>query len=215
MFNRKKEEAAAAASANAPKSAPSSSTGKYVDPDDFFKDLDRKSKAQQPDTTKEPLQPKEPAPEVEPPEITGLREEPETAPPSSMTDVETDEKAAYALRDKTAEDDGAYHGNMNDVDPPEKIEIPKPVHAQPKREEAKSAFSDPEDFFKNMGRRNNSPKEPEDEVAPPEITGLREKPEVVPPSSMTNVDTDEVPILNLRDKSADDDGAYYGNMSNV
>lgn len=78
----------------------------YIDADDFFKDIDRKAKPK----------PDPKVATVEPPEITGLREAPPPDPICEVVNLSTDTIATDGLIDKAALDDGAYHGNMQDVD---------------------------------------------------------------------------------------------------
>lgn len=78
----------------------------YIDADDFFKDIDRKVK---PKTDLKVAT-------VETPEIRGLREAPPPDPICEVVNLSTDTIATDGLIDKAALDDGAYHGNMQDVD---------------------------------------------------------------------------------------------------
>lgn len=82
-----------------------------IDADDFFKDIDRKSK---PKPIPNAIDPN--ATTVDPPEITGLREAPPPDPICEVVNLSTDTLATDGLVDKTALDDGAYHGNMVDVE---------------------------------------------------------------------------------------------------
>lgn len=189
------------------KSAPQAA----VNPDDFFKDMGKKKPAAEPVEVKET---------VDIPEITGLREAPEAVLPSNMNDLDTSDlvSATAALRDKAAEDDGAYHGNMNDADESsldmsilerKKAETPPPVQ---KEEGSQPLTAD--DFFSNMGKKTK-PVEIKEEIESPEIVGLRETPEVILPSNMNDLNTDTLTTNGLRDKTAEDDGTYHGSMSDV
>lgn len=105
FFGKNQKEEAPSAPVSAPK--PAAEPKKIVDADDFFKDMGRKPK---------PAEVKEPEASVDVPVVTGLREAPEAVLPSNMNDLDTGTLATDGLRDKSAEDDGAYHGNMNDID---------------------------------------------------------------------------------------------------
>lgn len=207
--NQKEESPSAPVSASKPASEPK----KIVDADDFFKDMGRKPKA---------AEVKEPEASVDVPVVTGLREAPEPVLPSNMNDLNTDELSIGGLRDKSAEDDGAYHGNMNDVDEASldmsSLDRKKAdeVAAEPEPSPAAepASFVDPDDFFKDMGRKAK-PAEVKETVDIPVITGLREAPEVVLPSNMNDLDTGALITDGLRDKSAEDDGAYHGNMNDI
>lgn len=207
--NQKEESPSAPVSASKPASEPK----KIVDADDFFKDMGRKPKA---------AEVKEPEASVDIPIVTGLREAPEPVLPSNMNDLNTDELSIGGLRDKSAEDDGAYHGNMNDVDEASldmsSLDRKKTdeVAAEPEPSPAAepASFLDPDDFFKDMDRKAK-PAEVKETVDIPVITGLREAPEVVLPSNMNDLDTGALTTDGLRDKSAEDDGAYHGNMNDI
>lgn len=82
----------------------------FIDPNDFFADIDRKKNKPVPNA----LDPN--ATTVEPPEITGLREAPPPDPICEVVNLSTDTLATEGLIDKAALDDGAYHGNMQDID---------------------------------------------------------------------------------------------------
>lgn len=83
----------------------------FIDADDFFKDIDRKAK---PKPIPNALDPN--ATTVDPPEITGLREAPPPDPICEVVNLSTDTLTTDNLIDKAALDDGAYHGNMTDVE---------------------------------------------------------------------------------------------------
>lgn len=82
----------------------------FIDPNDFFGDIGRKK----PKSVPNALDPN--ATTVDPPEITGLREEPLPDPICEVVNLSTDTIATDGLIDKAALDDGAYHGNMQDID---------------------------------------------------------------------------------------------------
>lgn len=82
----------------------------FIDPNDFFADIDRKKGKPIPNA----LDPN--ATTVDPPEITGLREAPPPDPICEVVNLSTDTLETGGLIDKAALDDGAYHGNMQDVD---------------------------------------------------------------------------------------------------
>lgn len=71
-------------------------------------------------------------------------------------------------------------------------------------------FVDPDDFFKNMGRK---PKLPKDlaSIETPEITGLREGPAPTAECTLANYEN-EINTDGLIDKAALDDGQYHGYM---
>lgn len=211
FFGKNQKEEKSSAPAPAPK--PAAEPKKIVDADDFFKDMGRKPKA---------AEVKEPEASVDVPVVTGLREAPEPVLPSNMNDLNTDELSIGGLRDKSAEDDGAYHGNMNDVDE-DSLDMSSldrkksdEVTAAPETSPAAEtpSFLDPDDFFKDMGRKSK-PAEVKETVDIPVVTGLREAPEPVLPSNMNDLDTGTLATDGLRDKSADDDGAYHGNMNDI
>lgn len=211
FFGKNQKEESHSAPVSAPK--PAAEPKKIVDADDFFKDMGRKPKA---------AEPAEPEASVDVPVVTGLREAPEPVLPSNMNDLNTDELSIGGLRDKSAEDDGAYHGNMNDIDEASldmsSLDRKKSdeVTAEPEPSPAAkpASFLDPDDFFKDMGRKAK-PAEVKETVDIPVITGLREAPEVVLPSNMNDLDTGALTTDGLRDKSAEDDGAYHGNMNDI
>ena len=84
----------------------------FIDPNDFFADIDRKKA--KPASVPNALDPN--ATTVDPPEITGLREAPPPDPRCEVVNLSTDTLETGGLIDKAALDDGAYHGNMQDVD---------------------------------------------------------------------------------------------------
>jgi hypothetical protein len=237
FFSRpKKEEQPSPASAPVKQAAPTTASkpSAPVDPDDFFKDMGRKSEPKAPaptpaaasapaaspsavkpsapadpddffkDMGRRPKQPKPVEATVDVPEVTGLREAPEPVLPSNMVNLSTSELSTSELRDKRAEDDGAYHGNMNNVDE-STIDIsvlerrPAPAaEPAPKPADEPQGFSSPDDFFKDMGRKAK-PKEVEVNIESPVITGLREAPEPVLPSYMNDLNTDTLRTDSLRD----------------
>lgn len=77
-------------------------------------------------------------------------------------------------------------------------------------------FVDPDDFFKDMGRKPKTPKvETKVEIESPDIVGLREAPLPVPPSTLTELDTADIVTDGLIDKRALDDGLYHGFMDDI
>jgi len=195
------------------KSAAPSSPKPIVDADDFFKDLDKKSK------------PKEVSFEVETPEVTGLREAPLPRPVSEINMVETDEAAAEALADKTAMVLGDEYGDINAVNVSvdtdevlpdktlqERTYIPFEI---PEEEEAKPEFDplDPDAFFRDIDRskRRNKVKTT---IEAPEVTGLRETPAAAPESEINEI-AEEISTDSLRDKTLDDNSAFIGNINDV
>lgn len=171
----------------------STQTAQSVSADDFFADLDKKAKPKTSAAAAEPVNP-----DIETPEVIGLREEPIAFKPSTMNDVETDTQAAENLTDKTIGDDGNYHGNMNDA-------YEKPEEEKPRD---LSSASSAEDFFSNMGRKA-APK-------PAEPVVLREEPLPETHSSMNGLDVSTLGTDDLRDKSFEvNDENYHGNMNDI
>ncbi len=74
-----------------------------LDPDSFFRDIDKR-RNRKPKTT------------IEAPEVTGLRDAPEAAPESDISDIDTDALSTDALRDKTLPDNSFVHGDINVID---------------------------------------------------------------------------------------------------
>ncbi|MBQ8780424.1 MAG: hypothetical protein IJZ72_01930 [Oscillospiraceae bacterium] len=93
-------------------------------------------------------------------------------------------------------------------------ETPQPAPSAPKPAASPSSFVDPDDFFKDMGRRPKAPKD-ETTVASPEITGLREAPPPDPEIILAGLNTDAVQTDGLIDKAALDDGHYHGFMDDI
>ncbi len=175
-----------------------------VDPDEFFKNMGRKREI-----------PKEVA-KIDTPEVTGLREKPLEAPGSTIKnlgEINTDN-----LIDKTLVEDDFVKGDINVIneelidldnfvlkeDPnkpkaPVRVEAPKPI--------------DPEDFFKNMGRRRETPKEVVN-IAVPEVTGLREKPAEAPVSTLGSIN-DEINTDGLADKNLLPDVFTHGDIRTI
>lgn len=197
LFKGKKEAEAAPVSTPKPVSQPVQN----INPDDFFKDMGRRPK-------------RNPDDPIEAPEITGLREAPEAAPEILIKNIVTDEAAAEMLADKTIMvNDGSY-GNIRvidegaiDVEELDRERARKaaaPVQAEPEK------MVDPDDFFKNMGRRaKRNPDDPIEQL--PEITGLREAPEAAPVSSIGGIDSDSITTAGLRDKTLD----VYDDLGNI
>lgn len=191
LFNKNKpkdEPKASAPISNAPVSQPSSA-------DDFFADLDKKTKPQ----SAEQSQPVKT--DIDIPDVVGLREEPLPEIASSMNDITADDEAAENLTDKTLNDDGNYHGNMNDA-----YTAPE----EPKEEKTfdPSSAVTADDFFSNMGRRS-APKP----AAEPMV--LREEPLPEVGSSMNGLDISTLTTDSLRDESYEDDELYHGNMNDI
>lgn len=93
-------------------------------------------------------------------------------------------------------------------------EVPQPAPTAPKTT-ASSTFVDPDDFFKDMGRRPKAAPRDETTVASPEITGLREAPPPDPEIILAGLNTDAVQTDGLVDKAALDDGHYHGFMDDI
>ncbi len=104
FFGKNKEKSAPAAPAASPAAARPAAP---VNPDDFFKDLDRKPSRKAAPAVKA---------EIDVPEVTGLREAPPPAPECTIDTLSTSTLSTDGLRDKAAEYDGLYHGNMGDID---------------------------------------------------------------------------------------------------
>lgn len=71
--------------------------------DSFFADIDRRRN-------------RRPSADIDVPEVTGLREEPEAAPQSLLAEAVADEAAAEQLADKTLYDDSFIHGDISGID---------------------------------------------------------------------------------------------------
>lgn len=171
----------------------STPTPKTANADDFFADLDRKSKPKA--ATEQAVKA-----DIDVPDITGLREEPAVFVSSSMNDVEADLIAAENLTDKTLGSDDNYHGNMSDAYFVEE----KP--AEPEFDLTKAVTAD--DFFSNMGRKSTTKS-----TAEPVI--LREEPLPEVGSSMNGLDITELTTDILRDKSNEADELYHGDMNDI
>lgn len=80
-----------------------------------------------------------------------------------------------------------------------------------------SANIDPDDFFKDMGRKPKQQKTAEvrEEIESPEIVGLREAPEEIAPSTLADIDIDTVDTDILPDKTLLDDGLYHGTLADI
>ncbi len=76
-----------------------------------------------------------------------------------------------------------------------------------------------DDFFADLDRKPKAKPDAKQEVKldvdVPDITGLREEPVIVAPSSMNNVEADFVAAENLTDKTLGSDDAYHGNMNDA
>lgn len=94
------------------------------------------------------------------------------------------------------------------------------------KEEAVQAVSTPaskpasaDDFFADLDRKPKAKPVTEQEVKldvdVPDVTGLREEPAVIAPSSMNDVQADLVAAENLTDKTLSSIDAYHGNMSDA
>lgn len=183
--------------APAPSPAPVSSPKTFVDADDFFKDMGRKPKVVEEKEVKS----------IETPEVTGLREGPAPVPECTLADY-TNEINTDGLIDKAALDDGQYHGYMEDRPTDEEVAA-KEAAAARKAAANQPAFADPDDFFKDMGRKK-APKELA-QIETPDVVGLREGPAPVAECTLADF-TAEINTDGLIDKSALDDGQYHGFM---
>ena len=76
---------------------------------------------------------------------------------------------------------------------------------------------DPDDFFKDMGRKpkQQKPAEVKEEIESPEIVGLREVPEEAAPSTLADIDIGAVDTDILPDKTLLDDGLYHGTLADI
>lgn len=76
-----------------------------------------------------------------------------------------------------------------------------------------------DDFFADLDRKPKAKTAAEQEVKldvdVPDVTGLREEPAVIAPSSMNDVQTDLVAAENLTDKTLGSDDAYHGYMNDA
>lgn len=109
LFGKNKANAAPV-SRPAPAPAPAAQSAKMVvDPNDFFSDIDRKSAVKKKSAAAVSA-------DVAIPEVTGLREAPLPAPECTIDNLSTGTLSTDGLVDKMANYDGAYHGNMSDID---------------------------------------------------------------------------------------------------
>ncbi len=203
MFFKNKKENTAVQSVSAPVS--SSEPQKFVNPDDFFKDMGRKRQI-----------PKE-VKSIDTPEVTGLREAPLAAPGSTIHNIIADEQKAEELADKTIPDPTITYGDINgvitgemDVD----AELAQQAAEKQAKKDAPKAMIDPEDFFRDMGRKKKEPKEVR-EIVTPEVTGLRENPAEAPDSVFDNIPTDESMTDSLADKTIPEAGVVYGDINGL
>lgn len=193
FFNKNKTKDEPISTAPISPSASPNTSSKPLSADDFFADLDKK--------VKPAVQQKEIKTEIDIPDIVGLREEPLPEIESSMNDVETNSAAAESLTDKTLNDDGNYHGTMNDA---------YTASEEPKEEkpfDPNNAVT-AEDFFSNMGKKA-APKSTAEPIV------LREEPLPEVGSSMNGLDVSTLTTDGLRDKSYENDDLYHGNMNDV
>ncbi|MDE5859678.1 MAG: hypothetical protein K2H23_04760, partial [Oscillospiraceae bacterium] len=153
-----------------------------------------------------------------------LREAPEEAPTSTLADIGSEIIAADSLIDKAARDDGAYHGNMDNIDE-NAIDVSTLDISAKKSETEKSPAEpvlkqsgvlDADDFFKDMGKKSKK-KEENVNIESPDIVGLREAPEPVLPSTLDDlgIDVDEIDTDSLPDKTLLDDGLYHGTLQSI
>ncbi len=185
--------------APAPSPAPVSSPAKFVDADDFFKDMGRKPKVVEEKEVKS----------IEIPEVTGLREGPAPVPECTLTNYEN-EINTDGLIDKAALDDGQYHGFMEDRPSDEEVAAQEAAAARKAAAAAQPAFNDPDDFFKDMGKKAKQPRELA-QIETPDVVGLREGPAPVAECTLADF-TAEINTDGLIDKAALDDGQYHGFM---
>ena len=185
--------------APAPSPAPVSSPSKIVDADDFFKDMGRKPKVVEEKEVKS----------IETPEVIGLREGPAPVPECTLADY-TNEINTDGLIDKAALDDGQYHGFMEDRPSDEEVAAKEAAAARKAAAAAQPAFNDPDDFFKDMGKKAKAPKELA-QIETPDVVGLREGPAPVAECTLADF-TAEINTDGLVDKAALDDGQYHGFM---
>lgn len=181
-----------------PSPAPVSSPKPFVDADDFFKDMGRKPKVVEEKEVKS----------IETPEVTGLREGPAPVPECTLANYEN-EINTDGLIDKAALDDGQYHGFMEDRPSDEEVAA-KEAAAARKAVATQPAFNDPDDFFKDMGKKAAKPKELA-QIETPDVVGLREGPAPVAECTLADF-TAEINTDGLIDKAALDDGQYHGFM---
>ncbi|MCM1525442.1 MAG: hypothetical protein NC120_13420 [Ruminococcus sp.] len=191
-----------------PVSAPSvpsnAVSGKPMDPDDFFKGMGRKPKS-----------PKD----IAAPEVTGLRETAPPAPESTLPDLGVNFIETDGLTDKSAQDNSGYSADIDEIGGDIDIDAAFAAAAAPKVKEPEPEpeppkMLDPEDFFKDMGRRPKK-KEPEVNIESPDIIGLREAPEPVPESTLADIDIGGVDIGVLPDKTVPEAGVKYGDIAEI
>lgn len=188
---------------------------KNINPDDFFQDMGRKPKQSKPAEVKA---------EIESPEITGLREAPEEIPPSTLAAIGTENVSADTLIDKAALDDGAYHGNMDNIDENAvdvgtldvKTERTVPAESPASAAVTRSGAVDADDFFKDMGKKAKK-KEENVNIEAPDVVGLRETPAPVLPSTLDDIgiNVGEIDTNILPDKTLLDDGLYHGTLQSI
>lgn len=100
-----------------------------------------------------------------------------------------------------------FNKNKDKEDPVQAVSTPAP----------KPASAD--DFFADLDRRQKAKPVAEQEVKldvdVPDVSGLREEPAIVAPSSMNDVQADLTAAENLTDKTLGSDDAYHGNMNDA
>lgn len=170
-----------------PAASPAPKVNQPIDADDFFKDMGRKPKKREVDVN------------IESPEIVGLREAPLPPPGSSIktvADVNTD-----GLADKSGYDDSFIHGNIvtvgSDADIDEVIAAERAQKERIKQEKL-MASQNPDDFFKDIDRKKSRVR---NDIAVPEVTGLREAPIAHTESNIRNIA--DVSTDGLIDKTAE------------
>ncbi len=187
----KKEEQTPAAKPVSP--VPAAPAPKAVNPDDFFKDIDRKPKQA---AAPKPVVQEEIRPDIEAPVVEGLREAPLPAPVSTISDVSTNDIDTDILPDKTL------------IPPPVPFEFEEPSPAE------KSIRSDGDDFFADLDRKAAKIKNNNKAVIePPTTESLRDAPPPPPVSTLSGVSTDTVETDTLPVKPPVEN--YQGNMNDA
>ncbi|MGN0666480.1 MAG: hypothetical protein ACI4KF_08135 [Huintestinicola sp.] len=196
--NKKSDNTAAGA-----KPAASGTSQAAVSADDFFNDLDNKKKNKAPASI-----------DIDLPEITGLREKPADAPEKNFVDIDTDtmsmsglrtpEEAAAVVDMKDFSEISASEASLDALEDKSAIDFYFDPDAPDESETAAPVFdpSDPDAFFKNMGRK---PKKQRFGIDLPDVSSLREAPEEVPPDTLTELDTSALSLDGLRPEMPCDD----------
>lgn len=200
LFKKKKDESPARSSPPQPKPDAPAAPAAHVDAEDFFKEMERQSRA------------KRVYSDLAAPEVTGLRESPLAPPGSTIKNINIDSRAAENLRDKTVDGDNFMHGDIAaistaalDID----AALARRSREERDAEDAKAAAArsqkqfdplDADSFFKDMGIKPKALRV-EENILVPEIVGLREAPPPPPGSTINTIVSDEKAAEALVDKT--------------